>query len=559
LIKKALLPICLIFLTVFYGPPDISLASSQPESPNQLGEFSPRPNLHFDCLSAADGLSFSLSTAILQDQRGFMWFGTRYGLDQYDGYNFKVYFPGPSGDVMGGNYILDVIQDRRGDLWMTTYIDLVRWDRKTGDFIHYKNDPNDPNSLTSGRLNTIWEDSAGIIWVGTNAGLNRYDPATETFSRFFHDRAVFRLYPGRQGGIWMGTDGGLWYYDSGSFEQQDPLRYQNNPTDPASLSRAEMYAIYQDQQGDIWVGSLGGGLNRLEQDSGKFTRYAHDPADPYSLSNDWVYAILEDGLGRLWIGTRNGLNLLDRTTDRFFQYYKQPDDPHSLSDDAINDLYQDRSGVLWVATLAGICKVNDTASRFTVYQEAPNQPGMQAESAPGNLPGLSDDLITAVYADRDGILWVGTAQGGLNRIDRSAGSVTVYQHDLADPTSLGWGEVNAIYQDQEGTLWIGTSSGLNRFIPETGTFASEQALQGQLSGALVEDQQGNLWVGAFSGLMRRSAGSRNCTWISAEHCGSLPKMTAYSGKMRRWQAEQRRSSFISRKMRVTRAVQAPAR
>jgi ligand-binding sensor domain-containing protein len=194
-----------------------------------------------------------------------MWFGTRYGLDQFDGHNFKVYFPGPSGDLMGGNYILDVLQDHRGDLWMTTYIDLVRWVRGTGDFIHYKNDPNNPDSLTAGRVNTIWEDPTGIIWVGTNDGLNRYDPAMETFSRFFEDRAVFRLYPVRQGGIWMGTDGGLWYYDSGSFDQQHPMRYQNDPTDPGSLSPAEIYAIYQDQQDDLWVGSLGGGLNRLER------------------------------------------------------------------------------------------------------------------------------------------------------------------------------------------------------------------------------------------------------------------------------------------------------
>jgi ligand-binding sensor domain-containing protein len=111
-----------------------------------------------------------------------MWFGTRYGLNQYEGQNFKVYFPGPNGDLMGGNYILDVIQDRRGDLWMTTFIDLVHWDRTTGDFIQYKHDPNNPDSLTSGRVNTIWEDPTGIILVGTNDGLNRYDLATKTFS-----------------------------------------------------------------------------------------------------------------------------------------------------------------------------------------------------------------------------------------------------------------------------------------------------------------------------------------------------------------------------------------
>ena len=199
---KLLLPFWLVFLVAFGGLPVpgraadrvLPLVTSQPqtaaapvtglpvpsaESRSESGERnqptapSSRPNLRFDCFSAADGLSFSLTTSILQDERGFMWFGTRYGLDKYDGNNFEVYFPGPSGDVMGGNFIIDLHQDQAGDLWMITSIDVVRRDAKTGAFVHYNR-----NRLTPGRINTISEDAAGTIWIGTNGGLNRFNPST---------------------------------------------------------------------------------------------------------------------------------------------------------------------------------------------------------------------------------------------------------------------------------------------------------------------------------------------------------------------------------------------
>jgi ligand-binding sensor domain-containing protein/signal transduction histidine kinase len=489
-----------------------------PQSP----DASARPNLRFDCLTATDGLSFSLATSILQDQRGFMWFGTRYGLDKYDGQNFTVYLPASGKDVLLGNYIFNIYQDRTGDLWLSTYADVVRWDMKTGEFIHFKADPGDPHSLTPGRAYTTGEDSTGTVWVGTDGGLNRYNPSTGNFTRFHQDVAVTSIHPDRRKGIWLGTSNGLWYYSSGSLEQQDPVIYRNNPADPASVSSDVILAIHEDQQGALWVGTAGGGLDRLERATGKFTHFTHKPDDPYSLSDNQVYSIIEDNRGRLWIGTQDGLNLFDHSTGRFFQYHTYPDDPHSLRDDVIDEVYQDRGGVIWVTTLAGICKLNDTASSFTFHQEGsnplkgtvPGQPEPEEKTQPSRPPALSDGLITSIYEDNNSILWVGTSQGGLNRVDRSTGQVTVYRHDPTDPTSIGLGEVLAIHQDQVGTLWIGTQGGLDRFNPRTGAFESEAALQGMPVGSIVEDRQNNLWLGALAGLMRRAPGDSTFNIVS---------------------------------------------
>jgi len=505
------------------GLPDPLLVNRSPSHrETQPLDSSARPNLRFACLTAADGLSFSLVTSILQDQRGFMWFGTRYGLDKYDGKNFTVYIPTSGDEFLLGNYVFNIYQDRAGDMWLNTYADVVRWDIETKEFVHYKSDPANPNSLTPGRPYITGEDSTGTVWVTTTGGLNRYDPLTDTFTRFYQDIAVYGIYHDRREGIWLGTSNGLWYYSSGSIEGQDPEIFQNDAASSDSLSDNAVGPIYEDQQGFLWVGTYGGGLNRLDRVSGKFTHFSHTPNDPYSLSDNSVYSILEDKSGRLWIGTQDGLNLFDRSTGRFFHYHAYPDDPHSLKDDVIDDIYQDRTGVIWIATLAGICKLNETASSFTFYQEGsnpltgkvPGQPELKENTQPSRPPALSNGLITSVYEDRNSILWVGTSQGGLNRVDRSTGQVTVYQHDPADPASISQGEVTAIYQDRERTLWIGTQDGLNRFNPQTGAFETEAALQGLPVGPIVEDRQNNLWLGTWIGLMRRAPGASTFNIVS---------------------------------------------
>ena len=453
-------------------------------------------------------MSFSLVKSILQDQQGFMWFGTRYGLNKYDGFNFTIFIPEPREDVLFGNYIWKLYQDHSGDLWVVTLADLVRMDNKTGKFTHYKYDAANPQSLAvGGKINTIAEDSTGTLWVGTNNGLSRYDPSTDTFTRFLQDQAVFEIYSDHQGGIWLGTGRGLWHYAAGLLELQKTIHYQYDPSDPTSLSNNNVYVIYEDQKGVLWVGTQFGGLNRLDRATGQFKRYQFNPDDPDSLSNGFVWSLLEDDLGRLWIGTENGLSLYDPITERFFRYNHDPGDPQSLRSDAVYDIYKDRSGVVWVATFAGACKANEIASRFTHYQQGPNAPDRVAGTPPGNLAVLSDNLVTTIYQDSHSILWLGTSLGGLNRLDRNTGRITVYRHDPTDPTSLSNGEVFAVYEDRTGKLWIGTSSGLNWINPQTGTFIVEEVFRGRTVSAIIEDQEGNLWVGYWGGILRHERGA----------------------------------------------------
>jgi len=454
-----------------------------------------------------------------------MWFGTGYGLNKYDGFNFTIYTLETDEDVLPGNSISRLYQDRAGNLWIGTAADLARMDRETGKFTHYKPDAANPQSLLPGRINTFGEDSSGALWIGTNGGLNRYEPTTETFTRYLLDQPVLSFLVDRQGGTWLGTAYGVLYFSAGTLGQENPVMYRIVPEDQDGFGGNIVNSVFEDQQGAVWAGTQFSGLNRLDRTTGQFTRFLNNPDDPYSLSNNRVWSIREDDQGRLWIGTLDGLNLFDRPTGRFFRYYFNPGDPHSLSNNTVWDIYQDRSGVVWFGTTNGVCKVNDVASRFTHYQQGPNplkgtvpsQPDQGAGpvqttgAQPGYLLGLSDNIVLAVYQDSHGILWVGTNTGGLNRLDRGTGSVKIYQHDPADPDSLSFGQVNAIYEDRAGTLWIGTNSGLDRFNPQTEAFESESDEAWGSVGSIAEDQQGNLWVGYWTGIMRREPGASSFT------------------------------------------------
>jgi signal transduction histidine kinase/ligand-binding sensor domain-containing protein len=477
-------------------PEPISTPNAQPQSALPAPAS---PSLSFDCFSLRDGLSNSQVTSILQDRRGFLWIGTIYGLNRYDGYNYQTFTFDSGEDPLYDNHILKLFEDRLGNLWIITYSDLVRRDSDTGEFFHYRLLPEESRSSCEDLINSIADDQQGSLWVGTVEGLFRFEPSTDSFTRFAQSQYVTSLYFDRQGGLWLGTPYGLSYNELGLPFARKTAIYRNEAYNPESLSANEIYTIYEDRQGFLWLNPYAKGLNRLDPATGKVTRFLNDPSDPYSLSSNLITTILEDSLGRLWVGTDAGLNLLDRSMGHFIRYRYSENDPHSLNHDTVNSLFQERSGVLWIGTAGGICKLNETASRFNHYQKGTDQLAPAAEAQPKVLSVLSDNHITAIDQDRNGILWVGTFSGGLNKLDRNTGMVMVYRHDPADPTSLPEGEVTAIYEDRSGALWVGASSGLARFDAESGTF-NNNAFQDYIVRDITEDQQGNLWVGGEAGI-----------------------------------------------------------
>jgi len=147
-------------------------------------------DLRFTHLTTNDGLSQSYVNAILQDRRGFMWFGTRDGLNRYDGNDFVVYKHSPNDPGgLGANFVEDLKEDDQGYLWVATFSGgLDKFDPTTEQFAHYRHDPKNPNSIGSDWVERIARDSRGYLWFGTgDGGLDRFDPANATFTHYRKD------------------------------------------------------------------------------------------------------------------------------------------------------------------------------------------------------------------------------------------------------------------------------------------------------------------------------------------------------------------------------------
>jgi diguanylate cyclase (GGDEF)-like protein/PAS domain S-box-containing protein len=460
----------------------------------------------FQRLSLDDGLSQATVYSILQDRRGFMWFGTLEGLNRYDGERFEIFnHEATSADSLSHDWVAALIEDRRGVLWVgTNGGGLNRFDQATGGFTHFRNDPADPGSLSSDRIWSLFEDPAGHIWVGTDGGgLDRLDPETGTFESFLHDPAnpnslssddVRGLHQDRHGTLWIGTYGGG--LNSFNPATQRFHHFRHDPADAGSLSSNLVRSVYEDSSGALWVGTYDGGLNRFDRARGSFERFRHDPSRPDSLASDHVRTLLEDSSGRLWVATDGGLSRWLPESGGFLRYRNEPEDSNSLSDDRVTDLYLDRGGVLWVGTYGGLNRWNSVAGTFDHYR-----------AASGTRPGLSHSNVMALHEDPDGSLWVGTWGGGLDRFDRQRGTTRRYGFQSEDPTSLSGNRVMSLLVDSAGVLWVGTyRGGLNRFRRSTGTFERFQhdpsdptTLSANGVTAIVEDPRGGLWVGTYRG------------------------------------------------------------
>jgi PAS domain S-box-containing protein len=463
---------------------------SEPASPAKLS---------FTHLSVADGLSQGDVRAIAQDRQGFMWFGTWLGgLDRYDGYTFKVYKHDDQDDrSLGCDSIWALYVDRAGVLWVGTTEGLDRYDRDTDSFVHYRHRVHDPTSLPGYQARSLIEDESGTLWVSSSGGLSRFDRASGRFFTYrrnpidpssFGDTNVWHVYPDTKTGLlWVcaGAEGvSVLDRSTGHY-----TRYKNDPNDSSSLSNNTVVDIFQDRAGAIWL-STAGGLGRFDPQTHSFIRYRHDSRNPASLSDDAVAKTYEDRGGRFWVVTNNGLNLMDRARGTFTRYLHDPSNSSSLSSNAINGAatYEDASGTLWIGMRStGVDRLAGEAERFTTYRH---------NSLDANSP--SNNVITGLAIDSAGALWIGT-EAGLDRFNGR--TFTHYLANPSDPSLLSPGPERSVALDSHGAVWTGTyGGGLDRLDGRQvkhfrhDSKNSDSPASDDIS-SLVADAKGGLWIG----------------------------------------------------------------
>ncbi len=471
--------------------------------------------VRFEHLSTEDGLSQNTVFSIEQDRQGFMWFGTKVGLNRYDGYGFKTFTHDPYAlDTLSEAFVRVLFEDRSGLLWIGTNLGgLNRFDPVTETFTHYRHDPEDVTSLSDDDVRAIYQDRAGTLWIGTQGGgLNRFHPETESFTRYqpndddpatlshFDVRAIIE---DGEGALWIGTFGGglnrLVPAPSAS-EPASFVHYQEDRDDPESLVDNRIRALAIDRNGQLWIGT-NDGLARLEPSTETFDRFRHDPERPDSLTDNRIRSLYRDTAGRLWIGTRLGLSLFQPGTETFRRFRRDTDDPYSLSGDSAYSILEDRSGSLWIGTYnGGVNRFDPTAETFSQYRYEPDNPN-----------SVSADEISALHAGADGRLWIGTYGGGLDRFDPTTQSFRHYRHDRNDPTSLSDNRVACLLETRSGQLWVGMyNNGLSRFDDVRQSFVHYRhdpldpaSLSRDYVRALYQDRAERLWVGTQGGGLSR--------------------------------------------------------
>lgn len=469
--------------------------------------FSQRPNIKFDHLDINSGLSQNHIMCILQDSRGFMWFGTRDGLNKYDGYKFTVYKNNPEdAGSISNNFISGIAEDSKGVIWVTTRGGgMNRYDKNNDRFIQFKNDPHNPNSIASDLANSLTIDSEDNLWIcAEDGGINYYEPVTNRFTHYRYNKNddkslsndnIRCAFEDSEHNLWIGSYGGglnLFNRETKSF-----TRFWYDEKDNTSLSNDNVVTIFEDSKQRLWIGTVGGGLDLFDRRTGKFRRFLHDKLNPNSILSNVIFAISEDNTGNIWIGTENGgLSIYNPVAGRFYNYQNDEIDNKSLSNNSIYSIYKDTYGSMWVGTFAGGLNIfNKDANRFAHYKHTSDK------------NSLSHNNVLCIAENKDGKIWIGTDGGGLNLYDPVTKNFRHFKHEQENKNSICGNYVLSVLEDSKCNVWVGTwGDGITVFNPQKNTYrhfkndtANASSLSSNNPWVIFEDRDKNVWIGAYNG------------------------------------------------------------
>lgn len=371
-------------------------------------------------------LSDNTVTFLHQDAAGTLWVGTNGGgLNRFDPARRRFLhsrFDASDPSSLASDGVATLFEDATGVTWVGTFGGGVdRYDPRKARFATIHRSPEPAAEVAPDRVpglsdDLVWSvliDGSGSLWAGTaTGGLNRADPGTEGFRQYrssvtdlrtISSDQVYRVYEDRHGVLWVGTDAGL-------------DRYDRLTDDFTRLNLPPVFSVLEARDGSFWLGTAGFGLMRLIRATGDTEVFVHDPADPNSLGADFITASVEDVDGRLWLGTFTaGLNRFDPASQTFESFRSLPDDPTSLPSDLIVSVFLDSRGELWAGTSAGLARFNRADGTFTTYAE---DEGLKNEVI---YAILEDDRGDLWVSTNGGISRLDPSSGTIQNYDTSDG------------------------------------------------------------------------------------------------------------------------------------------
>jgi signal transduction histidine kinase/CheY-like chemotaxis protein/ligand-binding sensor domain-containing protein len=451
-------------------------------------------DVRFRHISNEQGLSNSTITCIFQDSRGFMWFGTRDGLNKYDGVKVVVYKNDPKNRAsISDNFVNCIYEDSEHKLWIGTPYSLNKFDPVTNSFTRF-------NLHISDSITAISGYDRDHIWIGTlGGGINLLDTRSSKMLHFSHHAvsgtslssdSVNCFYEDSHKTLWVGTQNGLNVLDAQKLSFKP---YRVDGLDKSST----IVSIAGDHKNNLWLGISGAGIGMFSPAGNKLKLFTHNDSDAGSLSGNLVLQVMVDKKDNVWVGTVNqGMNLLNPVDNTFYKYRPRPENTGSLSNMTVSSICEDNQGNLWIGThRGGINLYTAEFDKFKLYKQ-----GLDERS-------LSYNDVKAFFEDSKGRLWIGTDGGGLNLFDRKTNLFSHYKNIPANTGSLSGDAIQDIAEDASGNIWVGTwGAGINLMDTKTGRFtrfkanrANSGAVSSDFMQKMLLDTKGNFWVATYYG------------------------------------------------------------
>lgn len=473
-------------------------------------------NFNFRSVEVENGLSQNMVYSILQDQQGFMWFGTQDGLNRYDGIEFKIFKknkrdPGS----IGSNAIFSLLQNNDGKIWVGTANGVYLYNPVFESFAHLE-----ARAIRGERVNgivrDIKKDSYGNIWMATSKeGLFCYTRSGRLIYYPFRSVDLRRIEFDTFGNVWLATYSYGLIMVNPRNSQATYFHFADNNADTESNSINDLYLL---NSGSLLIGTVNKGVQLFDLRTRKFSPYIEKGKDGNPL---FVRRIYRADNSHLWIGTETGLYIYNIVARNFINLRHIFNDPYSISDNAIHSIYRDREGGMWVGTFfGGVNYCADSYSYFEKYYPVNGENSISGKSisemceddaghiwigtedAGLNMFDPANNIFTRGILQNKNIhsllvdggqLWVGTFSKGLFLVNLKTGNSRSFRSSFKK-NSLCDDNIYSICKDGAGIVWIGSMTGLQYYSPRTNDFVrvQEHIIKSQVND-IIEDAQGILW------------------------------------------------------------------
>lgn len=450
----------------------------------------------FERISVEHGLSQGTVNSFWQDYNGFLWIATNSGLNRYDGINFKHFVTNPyDTSSISSNIITVVFEDSKRRLWIGTRdAGLNLYNRKTETFTRVKHNSKDCKSIAQNKIYDINEDLQGNLWIATMGGLSKLDSNKDEFVTYMNTSNAPNVVPSNQIlNVKITGKGDVFISTDRGIAyynaKEDIFTPLNITLQPhnVSLSNLVVNSLVVDLNDDIWFGPVGYGLYKYSPESEKIEWYGQ------IVKSIEVYDLYKAANGDIWIGSINGVFKYDWQTLEFSAFKNDPYNPNSISSNIITSIFEDKQGIIWVGVFGlGINKYNPKKSNFCAE--------INLSSRLFDFPNLTAKTF---YEDGDDI-WIGTYGEGAIRVSYSNSEILQLKHIHGFRNSLPDDYVYQITKTPDGAMWFATFDGLARYDTKTRAFKNFKHNPGKpnslpvnsISGLFV-DSKGILWYRTF--------------------------------------------------------------